>query len=217
MLLLALLLPALAQPLPGDSEVAALAQALPGDAELAEIAQGLREVRALLIAANNRALSSEVDERLREIEAKLAALDAARFVLVDHAALLEADVVACTLPDGREIRARQQGGLEARAAPAPLPPPEPISRSELDRVQRAVGQARFGGDKIRVLVSAVRDRHLTVAQVREVMGWFNFGKDKVEAAAALHGRVIDPENWYLVYGSLGFENDKRALRQKVGD
>jgi hypothetical protein len=48
------------------------------------------------------------------------------------------------------------------------------------------------------------------------MGALTFGKDKVEVAALLFEAVVDPENWFEVYGALTFESDKRELRKRVG-
>lgn len=197
----------------------ALANPLPGDAELAEISTTIQQIRSLVRAAGSQGLRSEVGRRLADLEAQVDRLDRARFELIDQAALVEGAVVSCyhDRPPQRTPRYRLHDPIELQAPPAPPPPPEPISADELRRIKSAVDAGSFSRDQLDTLRSAARDRYFTVDQVRQVMGWFNFGKDKVEAAAILHPHVIDSSDWYQVYSSLNFESDKRALRQKIGD
>ncbi len=189
----------------------AAASPLPGDAYMVSLTQEIAEIRALLRASGDPRTADEIRRRIEAIEASLTSLDAARFALIDRAAHLEGEALALPASPDRP-------GLDARDGLAPRAErPAPATAEELARIRQAVASATFAGDKIERLRSASRDRHFTAGQVREIVGWFGFGKDKVEAAATLHPLVVDPENWFEVYGALSFESDRRALRQRVGD
>ncbi len=66
------------------------------------------------------------------------------------------------------------------------------------------------------ILSAVRGKHFEVSQVRELMGIFPFGSEKIEAAVALAPLTVDTGNWYKVYGDLTFSTEKEELRRRVG-
>jgi hypothetical protein len=192
---------------------AAWASPLPGDDALDELGRAIADVRALALASGDPSASEQIGARLRDAEEQLLRLDAARFALVDHAALLEGEALSCPHPEGRALRSRLEPAL---VAPPPALP-RAVSPPDLARIRSAVKAASFSADKLETLQSAARGRHFTARQIRDVMGWFDFGKDKVQAAALLRPLVVDPENWFEVYGALSFESDKRALRRLIGD
>ena len=88
--------------------------------------------------------------------------------------------------------------------------------AELAGIHRAVKDAAFSREKLAVLGSAVGDRWFTAQQVVQLLGAFDFEKDKVEAAVLLHPHVVDPENWFQVYGAFDFDANKRKVRERVG-
>lgn len=94
--------------------------------------------------------------------------------------------------------------------------PVACSASDHGRLLAAVENEAFSDAKLIVLREAVAYNWFTVDQVVAFMGAMSFGKDKVEAAAVLHPRVIDLENWYRVYGALTFDSEKEELRKRVG-
>lgn len=211
-----LLTTALAQPAPDDDE-------MPGDAEMAAAVATIHEIRGLVRSSGNQGLNSEVNRRLRRLERELGLIDELRFHLLGHAALIEGELAMCqrALPERPPPRYRSHRPQDWRQAheaaePAP-PPPEPATSEELRRIRQAVDAGQFSNAKLDALRSAARDRNFTAAQVREIMDWFSFGRDKIEAAAMLHGRVIDHQNWFEVYEALNFPADKRTLQQRVGD
>ena len=62
-----------------------------------------------------------------------------------------------------------------------------------------------------------RDRHIGMgAPVLKRYERVCFEKDKVEAAVLLHPHVVDPENWFQVYGAFDFDANKRKVRERVG-
>jgi hypothetical protein len=77
---------------------------------------------------------------------------------------------------------------------------------------RALEAESFAKGKLRVVKQAARHDHFSVEQVRQVMRQFSFADGKVEAAAAMHRRLVDPENFFQAYEELSFEADKNKLR-----
>lgn len=98
-------------------------------------------------------------------------------------------------------------------------PPMPMAcePGDFDRVKSAVQSEAFADDQLRVLRSALPGRYFNVEQVKEMMGVFSFGEQKVESAALMRDRIVDPQNWYLVYAALSFDSEKDELRRRVGD
>ncbi len=95
---------------------------------------------------------------------------------------------------------------------------EPMDPNGLTELTDALGQEAFSEGRLRVLRSAVNaPSGFSVDQVLRLLESFDFGGDKVEAAAMLHPQVVDPERWYLVYGAFDFDTDKEALRRQVGE
>ncbi len=95
---------------------------------------------------------------------------------------------------------------------------EPMDPNGLNALTDALGQEAFSEGRLRVLRSAVdAPSGFNVEQVLRLLESFDFGGDKVEAAAMLHPQVVDPEKWYLVYGAFDFDTDKEALRRQVGE
>ncbi len=87
---------------------------------------------------------------------------------------------------------------------------------DFTNVVRSMEMEWFDNGKMEVLRSAAGSRWFTVAQVKALVDQFSFDSYQVDAAAMLHGRTVDLENWYRVYDSLTFSSSKRELRQRVG-
>jgi hypothetical protein len=87
-----------------------------------------------------------------------------------------------------------------------------ISGSDFSQLRSAVKSQVFGDDQLAMLRSASTGRAFTSDQVSELMRLFTFGDDRVAAAAMLYPQVVDPENWFIVYGRLTFSSEKDELR-----
>lgn len=90
------------------------------------------------------------------------------------------------------------------------------SKSDFADVLQSVENAWFDDGKLEVLRDASAHRWFTVVQVKTLVAQFSFSDAQVDAAAMLHGRTLDVENWYRVYDSLTFDSSKRELRKRVG-
>lgn len=109
--------------------------------------------------------------------------------------------------------------LRAESAPPP-PPPVPLGpvatpEQDFSQILRALDDQAFSDDKLALLRDASLGRGFSTAQVIRVLEQFPFGDDKVDAAAMLFPQVVDPWNWYTVYGALTFSSDKEDLRRRT--
>lgn len=93
----------------------------------------------------------------------------------------------------------------------------PLTDAEFDRLAADLNATSFSSQQLKQLRAATQDRAVTVDQVVFLLGCFSFGRDQVEAAAALHARVSDRGNWNRVYSVFKFTSDADRLRERVGD
>ncbi len=104
---------------------------------------------------------------------------------------------------------------EAETAPPPDPAVQPMAAEAFDALIASLEAESFAKGKVRLVREAAAHHAFSVAQVKRVMTQFSFADGKVEAAALMHPKLIDPENFFQVYGQLKFESDKRKLRQRI--
>lgn len=183
----------------------------------------LRSIDALIDDARSRAVQRELHQKVAHLDALLAELAAApqqvslttgdeggRVSIHAGPSGLNIDISGTTVDDDDPVPI-------AAAPPPPKVTREPCSAADLAQIQAALNAESFADGRLKVLGSAASNHWFTVAQVRTLMGLFDFDSDKVEAAAMLYPRVIDTANWYQVYSELSFEADKDALRERVGE
>jgi hypothetical protein len=101
-------------------------------------------------------------------------------------------------------------------APVGLADPVRMTRAPMDGLKAAIAAEGFGDGKVAVLRTAVAENWFTTEQVVELLPLFAFSDDRVEAAAVLYPKVLDPENWFRVYGGFDFDSDKDELRRRLG-
>ena len=90
-----------------------------------------------------------------------------------------------------------------------------VSKADLNSLLDAMSEEGFADRRLALLRSACSEAYVTVDQALSIIDAFEFGTDKVEAAAFLNERVSDPQNFHRVYGALDFDTDKAALRARV--
>ena len=104
---------------------------------------------------------------------------------------------------------------------APAPPPlQPALRTmppaAFATLRGAIQTESFSDGKLRVLRGALDAHMLDVAQAKQLLPLFDFSSDRIEAAVAIHPRLVDPQNFYELYGSFDFDSDKEEVRKKLG-
>mgnify|MGYP002815083129 CR=1 FL=1 len=216
---------ALAGPPPGRGpaprDVPARHAAVPGEDAVQDLHRSLDRLRRLSRELRNQELAERIRVEIAVAERDLARLDRTRWDLIDTASAFESEALECArqLDRARPPRAERPGhGYREPWYPEPEPVPVVVVTSppELAGIHRAVKDAAFSREKLAVLGSAVGDRWFTAQQVVQLLGAFDFEKDKVEAAVLLHPHVVDPENWFQVYGAFDFDANKRKVRERVG-
>ena len=94
--------------------------------------------------------------------------------------------------------------------------PMAMEASAFSSLLKAVQAESFGKGKLSRIHEAAAGNFFTVAQLRSLLAKFSFEKEKVDAAAALHPRLVDPGNFFQVYQDFTFESNKKLLRKKIG-
>jgi hypothetical protein len=200
-------------------------------AQVPSVAGGLDEALRSLDAAvaslektkgspgKDRALQHLATARVRLVDA----LNALGGVAVAPAGA----VVVGTPGGGASVVVGGPGGASVHVVvndPAPPPPPaevdpgpQPMEPGRFQDLLRALKDLSFSRDQLNYLRDAARHHWFLADQVRQVVAGFDFGKDKVDAAALLYRRVLDRENFYQVQDALDFESDREALRKRIRD
>jgi hypothetical protein len=73
----------------------------------------------------------------------------------------------------------------------------------------------FDNEKASFVESQASTRYFTSAQARDILKTFSFDDGRVTAGLALYPRVIDPENFFVVYEVFTFDTGRKALRDKL--
>lgn len=191
-----------------------------------------------VIASGAFARAVEADQRHAGPDhlAQMAALREALAAL-DHAIAdlgpVRSGAARRALEDLRVARARTEEALRIAElalpprhphAPAPEPPDRMLPKAAGPMDDAAFGallarmrEVAFGGERLALLGDAARGQRFTCAQVRQVVGLFDFGSEQVEAAAMLYPRVVDRSRFFEVIADLKFEGDREALRARVAE
>ena len=89
-----------------------------------------------------------------------------------------------------------------------------------DRFNQLLGQVRglpFRDEKIaRIKDYLMPDTMFTTAQIGQLMTTSPFGSDRIDIAALLWPRVVDPENFPTLPALLTFESERQDLRRRLG-
>lgn len=115
----------------------------------------------------------------------------------------------------------QVGDGTTAELPEPPLPADPTGPSAMDAgsfgaMRSAVAGESFEDGKLGVITEACRHNLFTVAQTVEIVSLMDFGDGKIEAAVLMYPRIVDPENFYQVYGAFDFDSDKDELRSRLG-
>lgn len=87
--------------------------------------------------------------------------------------------------------------------------------ARFERIEHELEAAPFRDDKLRIVRRIVRDGWFTSAQAKAVASSMHFGDDKVTALTLMHPRVVDPDNFGIVYGELAHRSDREALEAAI--
>jgi uncharacterized protein DUF4476 len=100
--------------------------------------------------------------------------------------------------------------------PPAQPAVNPMPEREFHQLMNAMQRESFANDKLRVFEQAAPINWFLVSQVQQVFGLFEFPADRLKAARAVRGRILDTNNMYQLYGAFEFPRDKEELKRILG-
>ena len=89
------------------------------------------------------------------------------------------------------------------------------SDDDFNRLLAAIDKQVWDREKHALLMEVSAQRMYSAAQARRLVDLFTFSDAKVNAAAFLHRKVVDPADFYLVYEALTFPSDRAELRRRI--
>ncbi len=174
----------------------------PARAAVTALKADLATLDRMLELVRDRRERKALKEQLASTQAKLEALEAA---------------LQNAPPVQRAERRHVEKHIVVTEAPPPSEPPlEPATGAQMARLEQSLRDASFRDDKQRVIRAAVREHYFSTAQARTLTEALSFGKDRVEALALLHPRLVDPENFHTLFSLLAHGSDRAALEKRLG-
>lgn len=104
-----------------------------------------------------------------------------------------------------------------RPPPPPPPPPapriHPIDPRSLGSLLDAVGRERFPDNQVRIVEQAAPANYFLVDHVRSVLERVRGEHPRLRAAVAFRGRIVDPQNTYVLLALFNSSADKQLLQR----
>ncbi|WP_257451753.1 DUF4476 domain-containing protein [Archangium lipolyticum] len=116
------------------------------------------------------------------------------------------------IAEAPELRGR---GPRPTPPPPPVPAYQPIADGRLQKILNAMAREPFGKDKMNVLEDGAEGNYFLVGQVQQVLGQFQFSKDRLQVVRMLWSRVLDRQNGFQLYNAFQFSNDKEELKRII--
>ena len=94
--------------------------------------------------------------------------------------------------------------------------PTLMDRATFQRFFRELSRGDKGtDDRLRWILEATSRHFFSVDQLLSLLSLFSFSEEQISVAALAYDRLVDPENFDLVYSALPFEVDRRELALRV--
>ncbi len=95
------------------------------------------------------------------------------------------------------------------------PRKEPMPPRAFASLLRMLEEEPFPDEKYSIVREAASKNYFTSQQVLQILKEFVFEDDRLKVAKLLYPRVVDPENFFIVYEAFTFPSSKRELRKWV--
>lgn len=92
-----------------------------------------------------------------------------------------------------------------------------LTDTELKSVITRVQAESYADEQLALIKAVAKNSYVTADQVVTLMKLCAYDDTRIEIAAALHPRVVDSQNWYLVYDGLTYASSKKTLRSRIGE
>lgn len=89
----------------------------------------------------------------------------------------------------------------------------PMPQSSVSSIKNSVEEESFSDDRMNTAKQAIKNRCVTVSQVREIMSVFDFEDKKLEFAKYAYDRTYDIDNYYLINKDFDFSSTKEDLNK----
>ncbi len=91
----------------------------------------------------------------------------------------------------------------------------PIPESSISSIKSSVEDESFSDDRMNVAKQALKNRCITVSQVRDILSVFDFEDKKLEFAKYAYDRTYDIGNYYLINKDFDFSSTKDKLNNFI--
>lgn len=117
------------------------------------------------------------------------------------------------------------GGIPDNRPPVnntPPPPPSnsngcvfPASSADMGNLKGSIQKQSFSDNKMNVAKTFLKNKCLSVSQIKDVMGLFSFEADKLSFAKLAYDRCVDKENYYMVSDAFSFSSSNDELTDYI--
>jgi hypothetical protein len=99
----------------------------------------------------------------------------------------------------------------------PVGCPMPVSESEFNQMKESIRAKSFEETKLTISKQILKDNCVTSAQVRDLLGLFDFENTKLEFAKYAYSKTYDTGNYYKVNDAFEFESSVDELNKYIGN
>ena len=92
---------------------------------------------------------------------------------------------------------------------------QPMNERSFDQLKQTIRRESFDDTKLSIAKTVIRDQSVSTAQVRELLGLFNFEQNRLDIAKYCYQYTTDYNNYYLVANSFAFSSSKQELLRYI--
>jgi len=92
---------------------------------------------------------------------------------------------------------------------------EPMPQDKFQKLLDMLRKEAFESSKLDIVRTAAKDNFFTSEQVKEIMETFKFDENRIKVAKILYPRVVDRENFFIVYSALTYSSSREELRKWI--
>ncbi|NPB04660.1 MAG: DUF4476 domain-containing protein [Thermotogae bacterium] len=97
----------------------------------------------------------------------------------------------------------------------PTPPIRPMDPSRFGSLLVAIDSASFSEDRLTIIEEAAEHNFFTSEQVFTILKHLVYDDERLKAAKILYPKVVDPENFYIVYRAFTYSSTREALKKWI--
>lgn len=90
-----------------------------------------------------------------------------------------------------------------------------MSSIDFESLKKAIKAELFSDDQVAALKDAAAKNYFRSEQVARLLDLFQFDDSRIEAALICYPKVLDLEDFNVVYSHLNFDSSKDELREKI--